>query len=125
MTILGVGQGGFGFVLTALVGGHPDAQTSTILLLASFAGVWLVLWLWMTFVEQRPMTCLGLRGPSRDIWIGVAIAVVILVVDVIVMMASGQVRMRWARPDAMATVLIVASLLLFLVQGCAEEVVLR
>jgi len=55
----------------------------------------------------------------------VAIAVVILVVDVIVMMASGQVRMRWARPDAMATVLIVASLLLFLVQGCAEEVVLR
>lgn len=125
MTILGVGQGGFALVLTALVGGHPDAQTSTILLLASFAGVWAVLWLWMRFVEQRPMVCLGLRGPSRDIWIGVAIAVVILVVDVIVMTASGQVRMRWARPDAMATVLIVASLLLFLVQGCAEEVVLR
>ncbi|HAP97050.1 MAG TPA: CPBP family intramembrane metalloprotease domain-containing protein, partial [Cutibacterium acnes] len=54
-------QAGFDLVLTALVGGHPDAQTSTILLLASFAGVWLVLWAWMRFVEQRPMSCLGFR----------------------------------------------------------------
>ncbi|WCC80987.1 CPBP family intramembrane metalloprotease [Cutibacterium equinum] len=125
MAIFGVGQGVFAFVLTALVGGHPDAQTSTILLLASFAGVWLVLWLWMRFVEQRPMACLGLRGPARDVGIGVAIAVAILAVDVVVMTGLGQVRMAWARPDATAAVLTVASLALFLVQGCAEEVVLR
>ena len=125
MTILGVGQGGFALVLTALAGGHPDAQTSTILLLASFSGVWLLLWLWMRFVEQRPMVCLGLRGLARDIWIGVAIAVVVLAVDVAGMTASGQVRMAWARPDAMTAVLVAALLLLFVVQGCAEEVVLR
>ncbi|EGG28034.1 hypothetical protein PH30N_04962 [Cutibacterium modestum 30N] len=125
MAILGVGQAGFAFVFTALVGGHPDAQTSTILLLASFAGVWLALWAWMRFVEQRPMNCLGFRGHSNDVWIGVAIAVAILVIDVVVMTTSGQVTMLWARPSAMAVVLIVAAILLFLVQGCAEEVVLR
>ena len=59
ITILGVGQVGVALVLTALVGGHPDAQTSTIVLLTSFAGVWLMLWAWMRFVDQRPMSCLG------------------------------------------------------------------
>ncbi|MDO4412906.1 CPBP family intramembrane glutamic endopeptidase [Cutibacterium sp.] len=125
MMILGVGQGGVAFVLTALAGGHPDAQTSTILLLVSFLGVWVALWLWMRFVEQRPMVCLGFRGPARDVVIGVAIAIVILAADVIVMTAGGQVRIAWTYPSATAVMLILASLLLFLIQGCAEEVVLR
>ncbi|MGK2309714.1 CPBP family intramembrane glutamic endopeptidase [Cutibacterium sp. V947] len=125
MTILGVGQGGFACVLTASVGGPPDSQTSTILLLASFAGVWLALWAWMRFVEQRPMSCLGFRGHGDDVWIGLVIAVVILGIDVAVMTASGQATMSWGRPSVMAVVLIVAAIVLFLVQGCAEEAVLR
>ncbi|MSS45131.1 CPBP family intramembrane metalloprotease [Cutibacterium sp. WCA-380-WT-3A] len=125
MVIFGVGQAGFGVVLTALFGGHPDAHTSTVLLLASFAGVWLTLWAWMRFVEQRPMSCLGFRGRGRDVWVGVAIAVAILVIDVVVMTATGQVTMLWAHPNVMAAGLIVAAIVLFVVQGCAEEAVLR
>ena len=125
ITILGVGQVGVALVLTALVGGHPDAQTSTIVLLTSFAGVWLMLWAWMRFVDQRPMSCLGLHGPGSDVWIGVAIAVAILAIDVVTMTASGQVTMSWTSPSAMAMVFIIAAILLFLVQGCAEEAVLR
>ena len=96
-----------------------------MVVLLSFWGVWLALWAWMRFVDGRPMRALGLEGRRTEVWIGLVIALVVLGGDLVVMTAAGQGRLHWAHPHPAQIWQVLGLAVLFVIQGSAEEVVLR
>lgn len=97
----------------------------SVLLLLSFIPVWGLLWAWMRFAEHRPLRRIGLDGRRADLLIGIGIALAILAVDAAAMAASGQVSFHWGGAGVAGIGVIVAILVLFAIQGSAEEAVTR
>lgn len=108
-----------------LLAPHASATTQSIALLCSFVPVWLLLWAWLGLAEHRPVASIGLRGRRTDLFIGVGIAALILAVDVAAMAASGQVRFSWTGLSAPGLAGVLGLLVLFAVQGPAEEACIR
>lgn len=108
-----------------LLGVSLSPTADSVLLLASFIPVWLLLWAWLHLVEHRPLRRIGLDGRRADLLIGIGIALGILAVDAAVMAASGQVSFHWSGTGPAGMAAIVAILALFAVQGSAEEAVTR
>ncbi len=108
-----------------LLGAGSSPTASSVLLLASFIPVWVLLWAWMHVVEHRPLRRIGLDGRRRDVLIGIGIAAGILTVDAVVMAATGQLSFHWAGVSAAGVSGIAAILVLFTIQGSAEEAVVR
>lgn len=108
-----------------LIAPHPSATASGIALLCSFISVWILLWAWLRFAEHRPLASIGLRGRRADLLIGIGIAFLILLVDVVVMAATGQVRFHWSGVGPAALAGVLALLALFAIQGSAEEAAVR
>lgn len=108
-----------------LVGVDTASPRGTVLLLASFVPVWVLLWAWLRLAEHRPLRRIGLDGRRTDLLIGLGIAFAILAVDAVVMAASGQVRFHWGGSGVTGIAVIIAILVLFAIQGSAEEAVLR
>nr|WP_245935106.1 type II CAAX endopeptidase family protein [Acidipropionibacterium virtanenii] len=108
-----------------LIAPHLSATASGIALLCSFIPVWILIWAWLRFAEHRPPRSIGLAGRRADILLGIGIAFLILIVDAVAMAACGQVRFHWSgmRPAALAGV--VGLLVLFAIQGSAEEAAIR
>ncbi|BDQ39689.1 CPBP family intramembrane glutamic endopeptidase [Cutibacterium granulosum] len=125
LVILAVGQLIVSMPATALLGTNPAPRTSSVVVLLSFWGVWLALWAWMRFVDGRPMRALGLEGRRTEVWIGLVIALVVLGGDLVVMTAAGQGRLHWAHPHPAQIWQVLGLAVLFVIQGSAEEVVLR
>lgn len=112
-------------VPTQFLGAGLSTSADSVLLLVSFIPVWGLLWLWMRFAEHRPLRRIGLEGSRTDLLIGIGIAFVILAIDAVTMAASGQVRFHWGGQSAAGLASIVAILVLFAIQGSAEEAVTR
>lgn len=123
LAVVAIGQGIVALPVQVALGSSPVATSFTAV--SSFIGVWLALWLWMRFVDHRPLRDLGLVGRPRDLWIGVLLAVAILGLDVVVMAAGGWADPAWAHPGAKGLGIILGTLVLFAIQGPAEEIVLR
>ena len=125
LVILAVGQLIVSVPATALLGINPAPRASSVVVLLSFWGVWLALWAWMRFVDGRPIRALGLGARRAEVWIGLVIALIVLGGDLVVMTVAGQGRLRWAHPHPAQIWQVLGLAVLFVIQGSAEEVVLR
>lgn len=108
-----------------LLAPHASATTQAVALLCSYVPVWLLLWAWLRFAEHRPVASIGMRGRRTDLLIGIGIAALVLGLDVAVMAASGQVRFSWTGLGAPGLAGVLGLLVLFAIQGPAEEACIR
>lgn len=108
-----------------LIAPHLPATASGVALLCSFIPVWILLWAWLRFAEHRRLAGIGLWGRHTDLLIGIGIAFGILLADAVVMVASGQVEFHWSGMGPGALAGVVALLVLFAIQGSAEEAAIR
>lgn len=114
--------------LVAVLGG--SRLPTGLGLVLSFAGVWVAVWLWLRFVERRSLLSVGLWRPAwGGLARGAAIALGLLGVVTAVLVASGRASLSWAGASAGAGPgalgLVAVALLVFVVQGGAEEITLR
>ncbi|QYM74737.1 CPBP family intramembrane glutamic endopeptidase [Leucobacter luti] len=110
----------------ALAETHERVRLSVLLL--SFALTIGVLWLWVRAKEQRPFASLGFesrRGALRVALRGAGIGLAMLIVCLLVPLALGEVQLSWAAPSGAGATFIFLMLAAFLVQGSAEEILLR
>lgn len=110
--------------LVAALGGSRVPTGLGVVL--SFAGVWVAVWVWLRFVERRSVLSVGLWRPAwGGLARGAAIAVGLLGVVTAVLVAGGRASVSWAGAGPAGIGLVALALLVFVVQGGAEEITLR
>lgn len=121
----------FGLPLVLASGVNPAAPSSfgfTILLIASFAPFFLLIWLWLRLAEQRPLWTTGMERPwLRPYLRGLLVGLVMFGTAVAILGALGYATLENSLSGLGAWSLGGALLILagWLVQGSAEELLTR
>lgn len=123
LAALAFGQG-IPQVVLYLAMNRPTGFPGLVLSLASFAGVWVLLGLWLHLVENRRLTDLGLWGRPTALLGGAGVAVAMLLLVALLGQAFGSIRSHWTGRGGDIGIAVLM-LVLFTVQGSAEEIVFR
>ncbi|MEM8859103.1 MAG: CPBP family intramembrane glutamic endopeptidase [Chloroflexota bacterium] len=112
-----------------LIEAPPTPGLALALLFSSFIGIYLAVWLWVRFIERRSYFTIGLQR-KRAVWMyirGLLIGVGLMMLNVGILALLGMID--WQRPFTGLTGTVLAGigmlLLGFIVQGAAEEVLVR
>ncbi len=119
---------GFPAAMFAFDPREPSSLGFTILLVASFAPFFLLIWLWLQATEKRPLWTAGLERPwLRSYLRGVGVGLAMFGTAVLLLAALGFVELE--RPlGSLGLATVGGALLLFvgwMVQGAAEELLTR
>jgi membrane protease YdiL (CAAX protease family) len=131
LSMLGAGQGSFDSSEALLQLVMPDtALELTILLILSFAPIFLLLWAWLKWYEKRPFWTLGLEWPGawRKFLGGLLVGLIMFAVSVGVSAALGFIAFEEGGTQPQGLPALGGVLLIFLgwtVQGPAEEILSR
>jgi membrane protease YdiL (CAAX protease family) len=131
LSMLGTGQNSFDKPEALLQLVMPDtALEMTILLVLSFAPIFLLLWAWLKWYEKRPFQTLGLewRGAGRKYLGGLLVGLVMFAVSVGISAALGFIAFEEGASQRQGPAALGGVLLIFLgwtVQGPAEEILSR
>ena len=107
---------------TFMEGIHFDLQ-----MVLTFGGTILIVFLWVRFVEKRPFSSIGLW---KEQWIkkylrGALLGFIFISIPVVVLVITGAVQLQIQHITTTGIVSILGSLVAFLIQGAAEEIVVR
>lgn len=119
---------GLPLVLFAFDPGAPSAPGFTAVLLASFAPIFLLIWLWLRLAEQRPLWTTGMEKPALKPYLrGLLVGLALFGTAVLLLALLGFVQLE--RPfNGLGALSVAGALLIFtgwMVQGAAEELLTR
>lgn len=102
-------------------------QTTGLLLIFSFAPMFLLVWGWLALFEQRSLSSVGLERPGLGAKYlrGLAIGLMLFVAVVSLLALTGSLAINGGDRSGPAVVAIVIFFVGWLVQGAAEEVLTR
>ncbi|MDE5804091.1 MAG: CPBP family intramembrane metalloprotease [Lachnospiraceae bacterium] len=107
-----------------LVGDVFDAGTITLITYYGYiviAGVALLYW---KVIEKKPLAAMGLSKKIGTYFIGIAISVFLLVLSVIIIIVTGNIKYQgiFENADVLMIILLTGG---FMIQGAAEEILCR
>lgn len=107
----------------------PTPGLAFAVLFSSFIGIYLAVWLWVRFVERRPYSTIGLQR-KKAVWLyvrGLLIGMGMMLLSMGILAAMGMISFERPfsgfTPAGLTGVFVL--FLGFVVQGAAEEVLLR
>lgn len=96
-------------------------------MLLTFGGAILIVFLWVRFVEKRPFSSIGFWKDNalKKYLRGAFIGFIFITIPVLILVLSGTVTLHIQQISSTVILGILGSLIAFLVQGAAEEIVVR
>lgn len=109
---------------------YGDNFRLTLYLIANFAPIFIFQWIWLWLIEQRPMKSLGLvlKSAGKKYLRGALIGFVMILLSVGVPAGFGQYTVQYFVTTGSGVILplgILISLIGWIVQGAAEELLFR